>query len=345
MNRRATSPVRRLRRAAGPAARTVAYRAGICRTLRRWRPSRHVAILRYHAVCGPEGYGYADPHLCVSPAAFERHVAHLAANYHVLPLPEIVARLSEGRPLPDNVAAFTFDDGYADNLAAARTLHRYGVSGTFYLTAGCLADGQPFWPSEIRFLVQRMTADRLLLQAPDRRIDLPLGTPVERARALAVATSLMKSYPIPVRDDLRRQLHALAGHPDLPSVMLTWEEVAEMAELGMTIGAHTFTHANLPSAGLAGATEEIVASKALLERRTGREVTMFSYPNGGAESYFTPELQQVVARAGFHAATTSRNGFTTRASDVYALERVQVAERLEDLVFALEVERFMFSPR
>ena len=72
---------------------------------------------------------------------------------------------------------------------------------------------------------------------------------------------------------------------------------------------------------------------------------MFSYPNGGAESYFTPELQKVVARAGFLAATTSRNGFATAASDLYALERVQVAERLEDLIFALEVERFMLAPK
>jgi hypothetical protein len=29
---------------------------------------------------------------------------------------------------------------------------------------------------------------------------------------------------------------------------------------------------------------------------------------------------------------------------VYALERVEVEERLDDLVFALEVERFAFAP-
>jgi hypothetical protein len=96
---------------------------------------------------------------------------------------------------------------------------------------------------------------------------------------------------------------------------------------------------------LAGAKQEIIASKQLLECQIGREVTMFSYPNGGAESYYTPEVQQAVARADFLAATTSRNGFATAASDLYALERLQVAERLEDLVFALEVERFMLSPR
>jgi hypothetical protein len=71
---------------------------------------------------------------------------------------------------------------------------------------------------------------------------------------------------------------------------------------------------------------------------------MFSYPNGGAEKYYTPELRRVVMDAGFAAATSSRNAFARRDSDLYALERIEVEERLEDLVFALEVERFAFKP-
>jgi peptidoglycan/xylan/chitin deacetylase (PgdA/CDA1 family) len=126
--------------------------------------------------------------------------------------------------------------------------------------------------------------------------------------------------------------------------MLTWDELAQMRDLGMTIGAHTYTHANLPSAGLTGATREITESKARLERELGTPVTMFSYPNGGAERYYTPELQRVVADAGFAAATSSHNAFASRDSDLYALERIEVEERLEDLIFALEVERFAFRP-
>jgi len=343
--RKGRSGARRLRRAAVPVAKTVAHRIGAYRALRRWRPNRDVAILRYHAICGPEGYPYADPHLCVSPAAFERHVAYLTANYHVLPLPEAVARLRDRLPLPPNAVAFTFDDGYADNLEAARILHRHGASGTFYLTAGCLAGGAPFWPSEIRYLLGAIPDGVLTLHVPGTQIDIPCSGPTERLAALARITRLLKSHPIPVRDQVREQLRELAGHVPMPTIMLTWEEVAQMRDLGMTIGAHTFTHPNLPSAGLTDATAEIIASKQRLEREVGRDVTMFSYPNGGAESYYTPELQQAVARAGFLAATTSRNGFATTGSDLYALERVQVAERLEDLIFALEVERFVFAPR
>jgi len=105
------------------------------------------------------------------------------------------------------------------------------------------------------------------------------------------------------------------------------------------------THPNLPNAGLDRARVEIVESKARLEAETGAPVTMFSYPNGGAERYMTREVAALVREAGFEAATTSRNAFAGSSSDLFALERVQVSEELGRLVFALEVERYAFKPK
>ena len=118
------------------------------------RPHRGVAILRYHAVCDPASCAITPrSDICVSPADFERHVAYVARRYRVLPLPEVADAYRAGRTLPPNVVVFTFDDGYADNLEAARTLARHGATATFYLTAGCIGDGEPFWLSEVRMLV------------------------------------------------------------------------------------------------------------------------------------------------------------------------------------------------
>ena len=131
----------------------------------------------------------------------------------------------------------------------------------------------------------------------------------------------------------------------MPKVMLTWDEVREMHALGMTIGSHTMTHPNLPSAGIEAARTELSASRSRLEQEIDAPVTMFSYPNGGADRYLTPEVQTAVRDTGYAAASTSRNAFATVDSDLYALERIEVEERLEDLVFALELERFAFKPR
>ena len=333
-----------VRRKAAPRLKTALLGMGCYSALRAIRPSRVLGVLRYHSICGPEGHNYADPSICISPSAFERHVRYLASNYRVLPLPEAVAALRAHKSLPANAVAVTFDDGYADNLWAARLLAQYGLTGTFFLTAGCIGGEWPFWPAEVRLLISAIPNPNLRLTLEGTTLELPLRGPQDRETAIHRVTRLFKSHPIPVRERLREEVRAQAGIARVPSVMLTWEDAVEMHRLGMTIGAHTLTHANLPSAGLEDATVEIVASKERIERALDTTVTMFAYPNGGAERYFTPDLQQVVEAAGFHAAFSSRNGFARRTSDLYALERIQVAERLEDLLFALEVERFAFKP-
>ena len=332
---------RRLRSRIAPGTKAALLRGGVFRLVRAVAPSRQLAILRYHAICGPEGHRYASPEICISPAAFEDHVRYLASRYRVLPLPEAVAALRSGRSLPPNAVALTFDDGYADNYAAAATLARYGVSGTFYITANCLQGGSPFWPAEIRYLVAALPGPDLSFESMGEVIRLSLATAGERTAAVRTVTRLLKSRTIPERDRVRNLLRSAAAHPPLPDFMLTWSQVREMRRMGMTIGAHTLTHPNLPSAGLAAAESEIRGARERLEKETDAPVTMFSYPNGGAEVYCTPALERLVADAGYQAATTSRNGFATRSSSPFALERVQVAETLEDLVFSLEIERLV----
>jgi peptidoglycan/xylan/chitin deacetylase (PgdA/CDA1 family) len=336
--------LRRARRRAAPAAKSALFRSGAYGVLRAARPSRALAILRYHAICGPEGEAYADPAISVSPTNFEQHVAYLASCYRVLPLAEATRYLRSGRSLPANAVAITFDDGYADNLPAARVLSRYGVSATFYITSGSVGGEAPFWPSEIRQLVTRLNGPSIALDAHGTPLSIPCGTETERRTALRTLARLFKSHTIPVRERLREQLRAAAGGADTTSFMLSWDELRDMRGLGMDIGGHTVTHPNLPNAGRDDARFEITASKARLERELDARVTMFSYPNGGAERYMTREIAELVRDAGFEAATTSWNGFAGSHSDLFALERVQVAERVEELAFALEVERFAFKP-
>lgn len=336
---------RSIRSGIAPAAKALLFKSGALSALRAVRPSDRLAILRYHAICGPEGYAYASPGICISPGAFEQHVKYLAANYRVLSLPDAVAMIRDGVQLPANAVAITFDDGYADNLAAARTLAAHGLTATFYITAGCMAGGQPFWPSELRYLIGGIRREVIALESNGLSLELDLRTDGGRAVAVNRLTKAFKAHPIPVREDLRTQLRALGGSVVIPQVMLSWDQVREMHALGMTIGSHTVTHPNLPNAGIDAARSELASSRARLESEVDASVTMFSYPNGGAERYLTPEVEQLVRDSQYEAATTSRNAFAGPQSDLFALERVQVEEKLEQLVFALEVERFGLMPQ
>jgi peptidoglycan/xylan/chitin deacetylase (PgdA/CDA1 family) len=324
--------------------KSVLFRSGFYSLFRRVAPSHQLGILRYHAVCALDA-GYADPGICVTPAAFAEHVAYFAANYSVLPLPDAADAIRRGLSLPRNALAITFDDGYEDNLAAAQVLARHGLSATFYITAGCLAGGEPFWPSELRSLLAGINGPELAVSAAGIDLRLPVATPAEKRAAVARLTKTFKGHPVPVREALRERLREQSANAGAAGPMLNWDQVRQMHALGMVIGSHTMTHPNLPNAGLERARLEIVESKARLEAEIGAPVTMFSYPNGGAERYMTREVAALVREAGFAAATTSRNAFAGPSSDLFALERVQVSQELERLVFALEVERYAFKPK
>ncbi|WP_316975911.1 polysaccharide deacetylase family protein [Shumkonia mesophila] len=65
-------------------------------------------ILMYHRI-GDDRY----PTTNIRIDQFESHLAELkAGGYHVLPVPEIVAAIREGKPLPDRAVGITIDDAY-----------------------------------------------------------------------------------------------------------------------------------------------------------------------------------------------------------------------------------------
>lgn len=80
--------------------------------------------------------------------------------------------------------------------------------------------------------------------------------------------------------------------------VLTGGEVAELHAAGVEIGAHTRTHANLPSLSAPAATAELTAGRADLEDLLGVPVTTLAYPYGAANG----ETVELARRVGFSHA-------------------------------------------
>ena len=76
------------------------------------------------------------PYVATKPATFERHVQWLKEHCRLVSLAELVSERNttgDGKP----AAAITFDDGLEDNHShALPILARYGVTATFFITAG-----------------------------------------------------------------------------------------------------------------------------------------------------------------------------------------------------------------
>jgi peptidoglycan/xylan/chitin deacetylase (PgdA/CDA1 family) len=84
----------------------------------------------YHVI--GDGRGEPLPGLYVSPVAFRRQVAWLAAHgYHAVTLDAVYRHWTAGRPLPAKPIVFSFDDGYKSDVTMAlptlRARHWPGV--------------------------------------------------------------------------------------------------------------------------------------------------------------------------------------------------------------------------
>ncbi len=103
--------------------------------------------------------------------------------------------------------------------------------------------------------------------------------------------------------------------------MLTKEELLELCSNNIEIGSHGKTHVNLNEVPLDKAEEEIMESKAKLEKLLNQKVLHFCYPYGK----FNQNVIKLVKKAGYVSAVTCIRGGVTKMSDPYILPRKAIS--------------------
>lgn len=97
-------------------------------------------------------------------------------------------------------------------------------------------------------------------------------------------------------------------------------QVRALDRAGMDVGAHTRTHADLPTLPLASMRAEIAGSRRDLERVLGHPVAAFAYPYGR----FDATVVREVRRAGFALAVTTQGGTSESSLASLAMPRIHV---------------------
>lgn len=329
------------------ALKTTLYGSGVLALVRRAGGSgSRLPVLHYHSV---SSHGlYRTPSIAVSPALFERQMAFVAAHYRVISLDDVVDCIERRRPFPPRAVAITFDDGYLDNYTMALPiLLRHGLTATFFVTAGPVVRGERFWVSWLRTAV--LSASDLSGLAAAELIPpaLSIRARADREPIVDAITGRMNRAGLAERHDLLEQAAQALRIDDIPAAgaeeLVRPEHVRALARAGMTIGSHTVSHPNLPTLTATEAFGELVESKRLLEGLTGEPVRHLAYP-GGPESRrpdFTRATMELARRAGYRSASTSLRQPVALGSDVFALGRYDVHERMgfSGFVFRLEQPR------
>jgi peptidoglycan/xylan/chitin deacetylase (PgdA/CDA1 family) len=298
------------------------------KTFSRWLRARLLGgalILGYHRISVLEDDFYE---VCVSPENFAGQMEALREYAHPISLSKLVQSLKEN-VLPPKSVAVTFDDGYADNLYAAKPiLEKYDIPATVFICTGYI--GREFWWDELERLVLCSRADPHTLNLRERKVqfkwDPPQGnTKMDNAEVLKQFHRAL--YPFLLSLDVEAQNHAMAlirSWSEISSSRISIsramneEELLRLVDGGLIeLGSHTRHHPMLQQISPERQKEEIQSSKRDLETLLGEKIGGFSYPNGRA----TADAKRIVREMGFEYACTSLHDVVRPGGDIYELTR------------------------
>lgn len=307
-------------------------------------------ILMYHRITDAR----PDPwNCCVSPANFAGHLAVLKKKFHPVPLQQICQTVSSQTPslFSRRPVAITFDDGYADNLLAARPLlQRYEIPATVFVASGNIGRTREFWSDELeRLLLQPgVLPRRLSLHINGEKIEWDVGS----AESYSVAdfrnhqgwntrwptdptprhTLYRRLYPLlqPLQEkeqeEILDQLREMTDSRPLireTHRFLTVDELHSLASNELIeIGGHAVTHPMYSQISPEAQRDETVRGKQQLEGWLEQPVRGFAYPYGD----YNQHSPAIVLEAGFQLACTTRRGVLRPQADLFELPRVQVQD-------------------
>lgn len=118
-----------------------------------------------------------------------------------------------------------------------------------------------------------------------------------------------------------------ARHPE-HWAPLSWESARSMDTDVVELGSHTCSHIHLGNLDSAAIRRELTHSRDVIRERTGRDVTLFSYPFGTREyGAFSDRTRQALIDCGYLGACTSETGRCSSSTDLFELKRIDVSER------------------
>jgi peptidoglycan/xylan/chitin deacetylase (PgdA/CDA1 family) len=289
--------------------------------LARWARRGATVIVTYHRVLEKwePALDYSQPGMVVTVSTFEQQLALLERHFEIVPLNALLDRDSRA-PARRPRCVITFDDGWRDNHElAAPILRRRGLPATIFLTTDFIGTERVFWHTElIHILIHGDVSPGL--DDPAVLGAIPAGVRdalrqcagagrVSHAAELdslieTVKTACDEPTILSLVDRLRRAA-GLSG-PLLPTqrFFLDWAQVRDMAASGIDIGSHGCSHRIMTRLSPADAYDELVRSKAEIERQVGRRVGHFAFPNEEA----TPSLIGLAARAGYRTVCAASPG-------------------------------------
>jgi peptidoglycan/xylan/chitin deacetylase (PgdA/CDA1 family) len=323
-------------------------RSGYLRRCARSSP----VVITYHGIL-PHGYEFRDTTLdghLTSAEEFVRQIRLIKANYDIISPEQFLTWCDSKLELPPRAVMLTCDDGLLNTLTDMLPIVQdLNVPFLFFVTGASLAQQSLMLWYEQLYLWLLRAGENFSLQVPwqphayvaqgRRRIHSlwlelikklsPLdansrGQVLQNVRTqLGISENWESEYA--QNEGFRRRFF-----------MLNLLELRQLADAGMTIGAHTLSHPMLSQMTEERAFHEISQSQVQLERVLGKEIWALAYPFGNAEAVNARE-PELARRAGFKCAFMN---VQSGSDDRFGLPRVHVSAGMNLAEFEAHVSGF-----
>lgn len=291
---------------------------------------RKIGILLYHRV----EYLEDDYNMqAVAPDNFEKHMRYLHNHYDVLDLNTPMQNWFNSGTR--NAVIVTFDDGYYDFLYnAVPVLEKYHIPATIFIATENIDSGNENWTDNILRIIfsNNSQKDFFIFNNEFYRGKLPTRNYKEKYDFYQLVRKLFLISSAEERKKYEEELLKWAGVPRSGRKdrrIMTAEEIRKTAKKpGISIGAHTVTHASLKCLSKSEARLEILESKRNLEKIIGKEVKLFSYPFGTRNEYSDITID-VVKEVGLEKAVVAYPGNISINTNPFELNRFAIANYSE----------------
>ncbi|MEA3462299.1 MAG: polysaccharide deacetylase family protein [Bacteroidota bacterium] len=301
-------------------------------------------VLVFHRVGEDDSLVFTKD-LQVSPESLERFLQYFNSNnIDIVTLDECYKRILSGKR-EKRFVAFTFDDGFRDNLShALPVFEKYNAPFALFLTTGFPDHKIVLWSYMLENLVLNNTA----IDFTDRgqRYSYSLSSENEKREAFKeIRTYILSSSPENLIPRLKNIFHA--STKDLYSLTsrmaLSWEEVKELSDHPLvSIGSHTVNHLALRNLPEEKAIREISDSLTIIEDKTGRPVSHMAYPYGMPSAVGPREFNLASqTRLKLAFTTVSSNIMKHHARNLHALPRIEMRNEWTDKTLDLYVNGYL----
>jgi len=285
---------------------------------------RHIVVFVYHRVHPGKGNARVA-NIC--PEEFEKQIRYLKINFDIYSIDKLINVLKNNQIDNEgikNIAVVTFDDGYKDNYVYAYPiLKKYKIPASIFLITDYIGKGKLFWWDEIKYILYYTKKEKINL--------LNLGTFLltDNEKKFSCFLFLLKKFKKMSSElknkyinDLQNVCNVIIPLDLGKKRILSWDEICEMKDNGISFGAHTLTHTNLKNADLEEAEKEIVQSKAMIEKKVKTNVRSFAYPYGS--KFYGNKIVKLLKNNGFDCAFTTSEKLINQFKfcNIYSLPRI-----------------------